>query len=77
MFQAPPQLSKEEEARQARAKAAKEQAARLKEASKEAAARGAWGDSGEGFKKPRDKADRLRDRIPYKYRVRSSFWGDF
>lgn len=71
------QPSAEEDARQARAKASKEQASRLKEASKEAAARGAWGENGEGFKKPKDKVDRLRDRIPYKYRVRSSFWGDF
>lgn len=69
--------SPEEQARQARAQAAKEQSKRLQDAKREAQSRGAWGDNGEGFKKPKDKVDRLRDRIPYKYRVRGSFFGDF
>ncbi|CAD6564054.1 MAG: hypothetical protein CYPHOPRED_001928 [Cyphobasidiales sp. Tagirdzhanova-0007] len=80
VFASPPKLddpSPEEEARRARAQSARDQAKRLKDQSKEAQARGAWGDNGEGFKKPKDKVDRLRDRIPYKYRVRSSFFGDF
>lgn len=67
----------EEQARRARAQAAKDQSKRLQDAKREAQSRGAWGDNGEGFKKPKDKVDRLRDRIPYKYRVRGSFFGDF
>ena len=69
--------SAEEQARRARAQAAREQSKRLQDAKKEAQSRGAWGENGEGFKKPKDKVDRLRDRIPYKYRVRGSFFGDF
>lgn len=70
---------KEEAARQARSQANKEATEKymLSKQKQEAKARGAWGDNGEGFKKPKDKVDRLRDRIPYKYRVRSSFFGDF
>lgn len=40
--------------------------------SKEAAQRGAWS----GFKKPKDKVDRLRAGVPWKFRTRGSLWGD-
>lgn len=70
-------LSEEEKARKKRSRESQEQSRKLKEQSKKAAERGAWGDKGEGFKKPKDKIDRLRDKIPYKYRVRSSFFGEF
>lgn len=67
----------EEAARQARAQAARQQTERLNELKKEAETRGGWGDNGEGFKKPKDKVDRLRANVPYKFRRRSSLWGDF
>lgn len=70
-------ISQEEKARMERSRSAQEQARKLKDQSRQAAERGAWGEGGEGFKKPKDKVDRLRDRIPYKYRVRSSFFGEF
>lgn len=70
-------LSEEEKLRRRRSREAQEQSRKLKEQSKQAAERGAWGDKGEGFKKPKDKVDRLREKIPYKYRVRSSFFGEF
>ena len=57
----------EEAARRERAKQARDQSKRLSDAKKEAQNRGAWGEGGDsGFKKPKDQADRLRDRIPYK-----------
>lgn len=67
----------EEKARQARAKAAREQTQRLNEQKKEAQARGAWADGNESFRRPKDKVDRLRAKIPYKFKARSSLWGDF
>lgn len=70
-------LSEEEKARLERNKQSNEQSRKLKEISQKAAERGAWGDKGEGFRKPKDKIDRLREKIPYKYRVRSSFFGEF
>jgi hypothetical protein len=70
-------VSPEEKARMARSRAAKEQARKLNDQSRQAAERGAWGEKGEGFKKPKDNVDRLREKIPYKYRVRSSFFGEF
>lgn len=70
-------LSDEEKARIERSREANEQSRKLKEQSKKAAERGAWGEKGEGFRKPKDKIDRLREKIPYKYRVRSSFFGEF
>lgn len=70
-------LSNEEKARKKRSRESQEQSRKLKEQSRQAAERGAWGEKGEGFKKPKDKIDRLRDKIPYKYRVRSSFFGEF
>lgn len=70
-------MSEEERARRQRARQVQEQSRKLKEQSKKAQERGAWGDKGEGFKKPKDKIDRLREKIPYKYRVRSSFFGEF
>ncbi|MBW0524145.1 hypothetical protein O181_063860 [Austropuccinia psidii MF-1] len=39
----------------------------------EAKRRGNWA----GFKRPVDQADRLRRNVPYKYKIRKSFWGEF
>lgn len=48
------------------------EAQRLSGLRKEAQTRGTW----EGFKRPKDKADRLRAGVPWKFRTRGSFWGD-
>jgi hypothetical protein len=49
-----------------------DQAGSLAGLRKEAKNRGAW----EGFKRPKDKADRLRAGVPWKFRTRGSFFGD-
>ncbi|KAM0754965.1 hypothetical protein T439DRAFT_377365 [Meredithblackwellia eburnea MCA 4105] len=72
----PPPSSSEELARQERAAFARAQAAKFSKDSREAAARGEWGSDG-SMKRPKDAADRLRKAIPYKYRTKKSFWGEF
>lgn len=67
----------EEAARKARENANRQQMESLNEKKQKAKERGPWDESAQGFRKPKDKIDRLRDKIPYKYRVRSSFFGDF
>ncbi|KAL8286537.1 hypothetical protein RQP46_004554 [Phenoliferia psychrophenolica] len=67
----------EEVARQERATYARAQAAKFGKDAREASQRGEWGADGDAFKRPKDAADRLRKAIPYKYRTKKSFWGEF
>ncbi|GAA95796.1 hypothetical protein E5Q_02453 [Mixia osmundae IAM 14324] len=65
-----------ESARRLRAQAADRQIQKLASDVKEASKRGAYAADGR-FGKPRDAADRMRRNIPYKYRLKSSWFGDF
>ncbi|BGP38669.1 hypothetical protein JCM10450v2_002619 [Rhodotorula kratochvilovae] len=74
--------TEQERARRERAEAARAQAAKFARDMKEASARGAWAADEQGkeqinFGRPKDAADRLRRNIPYKYKVRSSWFGEF
>ncbi|GAA5898440.1 hypothetical protein JCM5296_000433 [Sporobolomyces johnsonii] len=69
--------SAEEEARRERAEFAKLQAAKFGKDVREASKRGEWGAGQGAFERPRDAADRLRKNIPYKYKVKKSWWGEF
>ncbi|GAA5935887.1 nucleobindin SSP120 [Sporobolomyces koalae] len=70
-------VSAEEQARQERASFARQQAAKFGKDVKEASRRGDWGTGESAFERPRDAADRLRKNIPYKYKVKKSWWGEF
>ncbi|GAA6022199.1 hypothetical protein JCM11491_002430 [Sporobolomyces phaffii] len=70
-------VSPEEQARRDRAEFAKQQAAKFGKDVKEASRRGEWGSGESAFERPRDAADRLRKNIPYKYKVKKSWWGEF
>ena len=59
-----PAAAQQEARRQARVNEAKQQAAKYVGLSKEAKSRGTF----EGFKRPKDKADRLRAGVPFKYK---------
>lgn len=65
----------EEIARQARKLQAFKQAEKFGKSSREASKRGDWGD--EGFARPRDMADRLRKDVPFKFKVKKSWFGEF
>lgn len=67
-----PVLSREESARADRAAYARAQAAKYSRAAREAIKRGEW--SGERFETPRDSTDRLRKAIPYKFKLKRSWW---
>ncbi|GAA6002161.1 hypothetical protein JCM10207_003103 [Rhodosporidiobolus poonsookiae] len=68
----------EEKARQERASAARAQAEKFAKNRREASARGEWGSQDDMvFAKPKDEADRLRRNIPYKYKMRKSWFGEF
>ncbi|GAA5880470.1 hypothetical protein JCM16303_005393 [Sporobolomyces ruberrimus] len=70
-------VSAEEQARRDRAEFARQQAAKFGKDVKEAGRRGDWGSGESAFERPRDAADRLRKNIPYKYKVKKSWWGEF
>ncbi|GAA5962411.1 hypothetical protein JCM3765_004285 [Sporobolomyces pararoseus] len=70
-------VSAEEQARRDRAEFARQQAAKFGKDVKEASRRGEWGTGESSFERPRDAADRLRKNIPYKYKVKKSWWGEF
>ncbi|GAA5820062.1 hypothetical protein JCM10212_006422, partial [Sporobolomyces blumeae] len=70
-------VSAEEQARLDRAEFARQQAAKFGKDVKEASRRGEWGSGESAFERPRDSADRLRKNIPYKYKVKKSWWGEF
>ncbi|BGP14622.1 hypothetical protein JCM10213_002210 [Rhodosporidiobolus nylandii] len=71
-------LAAEEKARQDRAAAARAQAEKFARNAKEANARGGWGEKDEMlFAKPKDEADKLRRNIPYKFRMKKSWFGEF
>ncbi|OAV97622.1 hypothetical protein PTTG_09930 [Puccinia triticina 1-1 BBBD Race 1] len=59
--------------RERRLDAVRAQAAKYSSFHDEAQRRGSWA----GFKKPVDQADRLRKNIPYKYKLRKPFLGEF
>ncbi|CAH7683446.1 hypothetical protein BY996DRAFT_6757224 [Phakopsora pachyrhizi] len=61
------------EEREKRIKSIKAKAQKYSPAADEAKRRGDW----DGFKRPLDQADRLRKNVPYKYKIRKSFWGEF
>ncbi|BGO90177.1 hypothetical protein NBRC10512_002570 [Rhodotorula toruloides] len=71
----------QERARRERAQFARQQAAKFSKDVREAMKRGEWG-SGQGadnkgsFARPKDAADRLRRNVPYKYKVRKT-WFEF
>jgi len=71
------QVGSEELLRQARADEAHGQADRFAKAREEAGRRGDWGLTGDEFRRPKDVADRLRKSVPYKYRVKTNWWGEF
>ncbi|GAA5855468.1 hypothetical protein JCM8547_007844 [Rhodosporidiobolus lusitaniae] len=72
------QYAAEEKARQERAAAARAQADKFAKNRAEASKRGAWGeDESMIFAKPKDAADRMRSNIPYKFRLKKSWWGEF
>lgn len=62
-----------EQERERRLDAVRAQAAKYSTIHDEAQRRGSWA----GFKKPVDQADRLRKNIPYKYKLRKPFYGEF
>ncbi|EFP74734.2 uncharacterized protein PGTG_00690 [Puccinia graminis f. sp. tritici CRL 75-36-700-3] len=62
-----------EQERERRVDAVRAQAAKYNSIHLEAQRRGSWN----GFKKPVDQADRLRKNIPYKYKLRKPFFGEF
>jgi hypothetical protein len=64
-------------ARAGRVAAARSQAAKFAGVKEEAGRRGEWGQDGKGFRRAKDTADRLRINVPYKYKVKKSFWGEF
>lgn len=66
-----------EAARAGRVAAARSQAAKYANVKEEADRRGEWGQDGKGFRRAKDSADRLRLNVPYKYKVKKSFWGEF
>jgi len=68
-------VSAEEQARLDRAEFAREQAAKFGKNVKEAGRRGEWGNGESAFERPRDMADRLRKNIPYKYKLKQSWFG--
>ncbi|KAK4058424.1 hypothetical protein OIO90_000582 [Microbotryomycetes sp. JL221] len=51
------------------------QAAKFSERSREANKRGEWGS--DSFARPKDVTDKLRRNIPYKYKMKKSWWGEF
>ncbi|GJN87456.1 hypothetical protein Rhopal_000405-T1 [Rhodotorula paludigena] len=72
----------EERARRERAEFARLQAAKFSRDVREAGERGAWNadDANKAqinFARPKDAVDRLRRNIPYKYKVRTSWFGEF
>ncbi|EGG11472.1 uncharacterized protein MELLADRAFT_115270 [Melampsora larici-populina 98AG31] len=69
--------AQEEEERAKRVEAARQQALKYGDLRGEAERRGDWGKDGLGLRRPKDKADRLRKNVPYKYKIRKSFWGEF
>ncbi|TNY24458.1 hypothetical protein DMC30DRAFT_413073 [Rhodotorula diobovata] len=72
--------TEQERARRERAEAARAQAAKFAREAREASARGAWAGEDQGaanFGRPKDAADRLRRNVPYKYKVRNSWFGEF
>ncbi|SCV67869.1 BQ2448_5480 [Microbotryum intermedium] len=72
--------SPEEKKRRERADFARAQAQKFGRDAKEAGRRGEWGTAGEEgsqFAGPKDGADRLRKNVPYKFKMKKSFWGEF
>ncbi|GAA5884712.1 hypothetical protein JCM6882_005363 [Rhodosporidiobolus microsporus] len=71
----------EEKARQSRAAAARAQAEKFGKNAREAAKRGGWGEAvdaaGRMFASPKDAADKLRRNVPFKYKMRKSWFGEF
>lgn len=65
----------QERARRERAQFARQQAAKFSQDAREARQRGEWGTGQADFARPKDAADRLRRNIPYKYKVRTSWFG--
>ncbi|GAA5976246.1 hypothetical protein JCM10908_005429 [Rhodotorula pacifica] len=65
----------QERARRERAQFARQQAAKFSQDAREARKRGEWGTGQVDFGRPKDSADRLRRNIPYKYKVRTSWFG--
>ncbi|SCZ93043.1 BZ3500_MvSof-1268-A1-R1_Chr6-2g08424 [Microbotryum saponariae] len=73
-------VSPEEKKRRERAEFARAQAQKFGRDAKEAGRRGEWGtagDEGGQFGRPKDGADRLRKNVPYKFKMKKSFWGEF
>ncbi|KDE03257.1 hypothetical protein MVLG_06251 [Microbotryum lychnidis-dioicae p1A1 Lamole] len=76
----PNEASPEEKKRRERAEFARAQAQKFGRDVKEAGRRGEWGtagDEGGQFRRPKDGADRLRKNVPYKFKMKKSFWGEF
>ncbi|GAA5967392.1 hypothetical protein JCM11641_000532 [Rhodosporidiobolus odoratus] len=71
-------LAAEEKARQERAAAARAQAEKFSKNAQEAQKRGGWGQKDDMlFARPKDLADKLRSNIPYKFRMKKSWFGEF
>ncbi|KAM0788410.1 hypothetical protein ACM66B_001547 [Microbotryomycetes sp. NB124-2] len=68
-------IREEEQKMQDRRDFAYKQAAKFSERSKEAKKRGEWGSN--SFARPKDAADKLRQNIPYKFKMKKSWWGEF
>jgi len=64
----------EDQAREDRRAFAEAQAKKFGKNAREASSRGEWGEN--SFARPRDAADRLRKAVPYKYKVRKSWFGE-
>ncbi|GAA6031666.1 hypothetical protein JCM8097_001923 [Rhodosporidiobolus ruineniae] len=72
------QYAAEEKARQDRAAAARAQAEKFKKNAQEAARRGGWGEQDDMlFARPKDEADKMRKNVPFKFRMRKSWFGEF
>lgn len=65
----------EEKAREERRAFAEAQAKKFGRSVREAGKRGQWGE--ESFARPKDAADRLRKSVPYKFKMKKSWWGEF
>ncbi|KAK4051826.1 hypothetical protein OIV83_002531 [Microbotryomycetes sp. JL201] len=68
-------IKQEELKMQERRDFAYKQAAKFSERSKEAKQRGEWGSN--SFARPKDAADKLRRNVPYKFKMKKSWWGEF
>lgn len=65
-------VSREESARMIRAEIARAQAVKFGKEAREASRRGEW--KNDEFDTPKDAADRLRKSIPYKFKIRKSWY---